>query len=187
MTDLVLVVGHVGAGKTTWAKRIAEETGAVRLTPDEWMVPLFHHHDPPSEHHHPRGMRDVLEGRLVWTAAEVLRAGVDVILDFGLWGREERAALAWLGGTAGASVRTEYLPIDRATQSARVATRWRETPDLTWEMTQDELDAWRRMLQEPDADELAGVYATPEPTGGWRNWVADRWPTSIDPHPLLHE
>lgn len=180
MPQLVLVVGHVGAGKTTRAKELAAATGAVRLTPDEWMVPLFHHSNPPSEHH-PGGLRDVLEGRLVWTAAEMLRAGTDVILDFGLWGREERAALAWLAGAAGASVRTEYLPIDRATQSARVAARWRETPEITWAMNQDDLDAWRGMLQEPDADELAGVYSAPVPPGGWRGWIAERWPTALAP------
>lgn len=181
MSELVLVVGHVGAGKTTRARELAAATGAVRLTPDEWMVPLFHHNNPPSAHY-PGGMRDVLEGRLVWTAAEMLRAGLDVILDFGLWGREERAALNWLAGTLGASTRTEYVRIDPVMQAERVARRWRETPEVTWNVSQADLDRWRTTLHEPDADELSGVYTAPTPPdGGWRRWIAERWPTALAP------
>lgn len=110
MTWLVLIVGHVGAGKTTRAKELAASTAAVRLSPDEWMVPLFNHSDP-------NGMRDAVEGRLIWTAIERLRAGSSVILDFGFWGRDERASLAWLAGTVGAAARTVYVPVDREMQA----------------------------------------------------------------------
>ncbi|MFC0674997.1 AAA family ATPase [Brachybacterium hainanense] len=171
MTQLILMVGHVGAGKTTRATRLARDTGAVRLTPDEWMGPLFRHHDP-------EGMRDVLEGRLVWTALEMLRAGTDVILDFGFWGRDERAALAWAAGRLGARVRTEHVDVDRETQSRQVARRWEETPEQTWEVTQADLDRWRTMLQEPDAAELSGIYSEPQPAEGWAAWISRRWPSS---------
>jgi predicted kinase len=46
------------------------------------MIPLFG--DP-----QPAGKRDVLEGRLIWLALEVLRLGTNVVLDFGLWSRDE--------------------------------------------------------------------------------------------------
>ena len=173
MSELVLMVSHVGGGKTTRAMELAAAMNAVRLSPDEWMAPLFHHSDPD-------GMRDVVEGRLIWTAIDILRAGSSVILDFGFWGWDERAALNWLAGTVGASTRTEYLPIDRATQAERVARRWRETPDQTWRVTEAELDEWRAMLQEPDADELAGLYTAEPPTaGGWAEWITARWPTAL--------
>ncbi|MFD4273137.1 AAA family ATPase [Streptomyces cyaneofuscatus] len=41
MTTLFLMVGLPGAGKTTRARQLAEEHGALRLAPDEWMLPLF--------------------------------------------------------------------------------------------------------------------------------------------------
>lgn len=174
MAELVLLVGHVGAGKTTHAKELAAATGAVRLTPDEWMVPLFDHSDPD-------GMRDVVEGRLIWTAVEILRAGSSVILDFGFWARDERASLSWLASTVGASARTLYLPIARETQAERVAKRWRDTPEQTWEITQADLDEWRELLEPPDSDELAGTYSAEPPGGvGWEKWIAERWPTARD-------
>ncbi|TNU73470.1 ATP-binding protein [Miniimonas arenae] len=173
MAELILVVGHVGAGKTTRAIELASAIGAVRLTPDEWMMALFGESDPD-------GKRDVLEGRLVWTAAQILRSGTSVILDFGLWGRDERAALAWLAGTVGATARTEYLSVDRTTQSARVAARWQESPHSTWAVTDAQLEEWRHLLQEPDARELAGTYrAEPPDPGGWAPWIARRWPTAL--------
>lgn len=137
------------------------------------MIPLFSSPDPGD------GVRDVVEGRLIWTATEILRAGSSVILDFGFWGRDERAALAWLADTVGASTRTGWLPVDRSTQAERVAKRWRETPEQTRQVTQDELDRWRGLLQQPDAAELAGRYETPPPPRGWPGWIAERWPTAL--------
>ena len=61
-----------------------------------------------------------------------------------------------------------------------MAKRWRETPEQTWPVTQAELDEWRAMLQEPDADELQALYTMPAPDGdGWRGWIAERWPTAL--------
>src|SRR3954447_16244468 len=84
MAVMVLVVGLPGAGKTSWARRVEEELGAVRLTPDEWMEALF-------DVSQVDGRRWVLESELLWgVAARVLELGVDVILDYGCWAEEER-------------------------------------------------------------------------------------------------
>src|SRR3954453_7478116 len=82
---LLLMVGLPGAGKTTRAKELAAAHRALRLTPDEWMIPLFG--EPNAD-----GKRDVLEGRLLALALQALRLGTNVVLDFGLWSRDERSA-----------------------------------------------------------------------------------------------
>jgi predicted kinase len=38
---LYLLVGLPGSGKTTKAKQLEVEASALRLTLDEWMIPLF--------------------------------------------------------------------------------------------------------------------------------------------------
>src|SRR5665647_2874560 len=102
---LFVMVGLPAAGKTTRAKQIEEERRALRLTPDEWMIPLFGESEAD-------GKRDVLEGRLIWLALQVLENDIDVVLDFGLWSRDERSALRSLAASTGASCDVVYLEID---------------------------------------------------------------------------
>jgi predicted kinase len=82
-----MMYGYLGAGKTTHARKLAKELGAVRLSPDEEMVAM-HGEEPPADDwgHLERGIKT----RLWKRAAEAVVAGQDVILDFGFWQREER-------------------------------------------------------------------------------------------------
>src|SRR5919109_962252 len=125
VAKMFLIVGLPGAGKTDRAKALATQHSALRLTPDAWMIPLFG--DP-----QPAGKRDILEGRLIWLALEALRLGTNVVLDFGLWGRDERSALRWLARSVGAKSNTIYVPVDRATQIERIHHRWMRTPHETF-------------------------------------------------------
>lgn len=101
MATAHLLYGYLGAGKTTFAKKLQEKIRAVRFSPDEWMVALYGSNPPPdkfNEYH--RRIQGVIDE--MWL--NVLRAGVDVILDFGFWGRlqrdEVRQSIAAAGGVA---------------------------------------------------------------------------------------
>ena len=172
MTSLFLMVGLPGAGKTTVARRLAAEHAALRLTPDEWMIPLFG--APEAD-----GRRDVLEGLLLRLALEALALGTNAVLDFGCWSRDERSAVRHLAASAGGSCRLVYVPVDHETQSARVARRQATTPERTFPMSEADLLRWRALFEEPDAAELAGGDVGGPPGGwpGWREWAEDRWPS----------
>ena len=172
MATLFLIVGLPGAGKTTRARELAAEHRALRLTPDEWMIPLFG--EPDAD-----GKRDVLEGRLIQVALEALRLGTSAVLDFGFWSRDERSALRWLARSAGASCQVVYLPVGRETQLARIARRQAATPHQTFPLTETELDSWRAQFSEPYAAELDGSTLAGPPAGwpGWPEWAAARWPS----------
>jgi predicted kinase len=169
---LFLMVGLPGAGKTTRAKEVAAACRALRFTPDEWMIALF-------DGSQPEGKRDLLEGRLIMVALRALRLGTSVVLDFGLWGRDERSALRWLARSAGAACQVLYLPVDKETQLSRVSHRQATTPHQTFPMTEAELDSWRVQFHEPDAAELDGDEIPDPPAGyqNWPDWAVGRWPS----------
>ena len=98
VATVFLMVGLPGAGKTTRAKELAATHRALRLTPDHWMIPLFG--DSMAQ-----GKRWVLEGRLISLALQALSLGVSVVLDYGLWSRDERSALRYLARRASATCR----------------------------------------------------------------------------------
>src|ERR1700760_4751439 len=172
---LFLIVGLPGAGKTTRARELDAALPALRLTPDEWMIPLFG--DSMAD-----GKRFVLEGRLISVALQALRLGASVVLDFGLWGRDERSALRWLARSAGAACQLVYLPVDKPVQLARIAHRQETTPQRTFPMSEAEVDAWREQFQAPDAAELNGGEIPGPPAGwpGWPEWAVDHWPSCTD-------
>ena len=171
---MFVMVGLPAAGKTSRARELASAWSALRLTPDEWMIPLFGQEQP-------EGKRNVLEGRLIWLALAALRAGVNVVLDFGVWARVERSALRALAASVGASSELVYLEVDAAEQWRRVQARPRTDPVTTFEMTRSDLEQWRRVFQPPDASELAGTDLDPPPEGfgSWQEWVSEWWPTSM--------
>src|SRR5262249_17285530 len=142
---------------------------------DEWMIPLFG--EPEAD-----GRRDVLEGRLISVALQALRLGTSVVLDFGLWSRDERSALRWLATSTGASCQLVYLPVDNDVQRARTAHRQPTTPPRTSPRPEPALARGRRQFRAPDPAELADAQIPGPPPGwpGWPEWAADRWP-SLEP------
>ncbi|GAA2484121.1 AAA family ATPase [Winogradskya humida] len=173
MSHLFLIVGLPGAGKTTTAAQLAASHQALRLTPDEWMIALY-------DGVQPDGKRDLLEGRLIMVALQALRIGTNVVLDFGLWGRDERSALRWLAATADASCTVVYLPVEPDVQRARVAHRQATAPHTTFPMSDADLVTWRAQFQAPDDAELDSTSPVPGPPpgwSGWPQWATDRWPS----------
>jgi predicted kinase len=175
VATLILMVGLPAAGKTTRAKELAATHRALRLTPDLWMIALFG--DSMAD-----GKRWVLEGRLISVALQALRLGTSVVLDYGLWGRDERSALRWLARSAGAASRVVYVPVDKDVQLARIAYRQATAPHQTFPISEADVDLWREQFQVPDAAELEGgeIPSPPARWPGWLEWAADHWPSCTD-------
>jgi predicted kinase len=172
---MYVLVGLPGAGKTARARELEVRQRALRLTPDEWMVPLFG--EPEAA-----GKRDILEGRLVWLALGALRLGISVVLDFGVWAKDERSALRSLAIDAGAACELVYLPVGEVEQRRRLDARMQVASPGAFGLQPDDLQRFRAQFEEPDEDELAGGDSAPVPTGypSWRAWADERWPTSMD-------
>lgn len=171
---MFVMVGLPAAGKTNRARELASAWSALRLTPDEWMIPLFGQEQP-------EGKRNVVEGRLIWVALSALRIGVNVVLDFGVWAKVERSALRALAASVGATSKLVYLPVDEEEQWRRVQARPLTDATPAFEMTRADLDGWRQTFQAPDTSELERADIDPPPAGfdSWEAWVAEWWPTSF--------
>lgn len=169
---LFLTVGLPGAGKTTRAKELAAAHRLLRLTPDDWMAPLFGRSDAD-------GRRDILEGRMIWVAHEVLVSGSGVVLDFGCWSADERYAIRVVAETAGADFSLVYAQTGEEERRRRAATRWREAPQTTFEMTKGDHDRYLASFQPPSHEELVNgpVPAPPPGHDTWPEWASRRWPT----------
>lgn len=178
---MFLMVGLPGSGKTTRAQVLASAAQALRLTPDHWQIPLFGNSIGDFQRR-PGGERWVLEGRLISVALQALRLGTSVVLDFGLWSRDERSALRSLARSVGANCQVVYLAVDKATQLVRIMHRQATSPEQNFPMSEADIDAWREEFQVPNTAELDGT-ANPDPPAGWPDWTAwavDQWPTCTD-------
>ncbi|WP_431948253.1 ATP-binding protein [Micromonospora marina] len=172
---LFLTVGLPGTGKTTEARRVEVEEKALRLTKDEWVKALYGLANPPSA-------SDVIEGRLIEIALRALELGVNVVIDFGLWGRDERSALRQAAADLGASVTMCYFQLTPAEQRQRLDRRLAEEPHTTWHMSDEELATWAALMSIPTPGELDGSEPVDDPPAGfatWDEWREHRWPAVI--------
>jgi predicted kinase len=82
-----LIHGYVGVGKTTFARRLAQELPAIRFSHDEWMSRLYGD-DPPVDQFAEFHQRVSKLIDHYWTRCVEL--GLNVVLDLGFWSRRQR-------------------------------------------------------------------------------------------------
>ena len=172
---LFLTVGLPGTGKTTAARRIEAEHGALRLTKDEWMKALYGHDNPASA-------SDVIEGRLIRLGMRALELGINVVIDYGLWSRDERSALRQAAADIGADVVIRYCELTPAERRKRLDQRLADAPHETWPISEQELTEWGSKFDTPTSGELDGSEPIGDPPNGfttWSEWTEHRWPPSV--------
>ncbi|MET8089333.1 ATP-binding protein [Micromonospora sp. NPDC005220] len=172
---LFLMVGLPCTGKTTAARRIEIECSALRLTKDEWVKALYGHENPPSA-------QDVIEGRLIEIGLRALELGNNVVIDFGLWSRDERSALRQAAADLGVPVEVCYFDLTPSEQRRRLVQRLAEAPHSTWPMSDEELAEWAASFEIPTPAELDGSGPIDDPPVGfatWSEWRTHRWPPSV--------
>ncbi len=148
---LTLMVGLPGAGKTTLAKEIEKETGAVRFTPDEWHLFLFgddFHH--PEEHELHNQRHDKVEALMWELGKQLLRRGVSVILDYGFWAEEQREEKRREAEALGAECQIRYVHAPLEELARRLDARGRAgQKDVFQTITREDLDEWAALFQPP--------------------------------------
>jgi predicted kinase len=145
---LILTCGLPAAGKTALARQLAGDRSAVRITKDEWLTALGSSPwDTPT--------REKVERELWRLAQEILRLGLSVVLDFGLWARIERDEMRSAARGLGVSVELQYIDVPTDVLWRRIQARNSQPPWDSYPIRRADLDGWQLLFQEPDAAELA--------------------------------
>jgi len=145
-----LLCGLPGAGKTTLAKKLAKKHDAVRFTLDEWMIGLYEYSIFDAEYGE---YADRVRERIWETAVDLLRLGLDVVLDWSLWSREKRADLLAKINEVGADHTLYFLNVPLEELRRRLHERNAAHPSRAHQIPIEELERFAPYFEPPEADE----------------------------------
>jgi predicted kinase len=151
LATLHLMVGLPFSGKTTLAKELERECSALRLTTDEWHVLLFGQDAKEPEH----DARYTLIEAMLWKiAGRALALGVNVILDFGFWAREEREEYRSRAKQLGASSEIHFLDVPEDELWRRLEQRNSQPSEESFYISVKMMKPWIEFFQKPGPEEL---------------------------------
>ena len=151
MAKVILLCGRLCCGKSTYAAKLCREGRAVTLSVDAVMLALFGPYV--GERHDLYAART--EKFLLEKSLELVRAGVDVVLDWGPWQKEKRTAIRGFYAARGIPFELHALEVDDATWRARIETRNRA-------VARGECDAYP--VDENLLAKFASRYEPPDPS-----------------------
>ena len=151
MATLHLMVGLPCSGKSTLARKLEHELPALRLTPDEWHIALFGQdaEDPQHDVRHSQ-----IEALLWKVASRALQLGTNVILDFGLWAKEEREDFRARAKELGVSSEIHYLAVPEDELLERLRERNSRPSQRSFLISEEAMKPWFALFQKPAIDEL---------------------------------
>ena len=145
-----LICGFIGAGKTTFAKKLEEKTGAVRITKDEWSI-RFIGNDPTIDGYEEWDRKIIGLSRDI--AFYLAEKGINVIMDEGFWTKEERDELRRKIDAIGAKAVMYYVETPIETIRERVVGRNNILTKDSFKISREMLDNYLMYWQPPSEDE----------------------------------
>jgi len=139
------------SGKTTLARKLADQENALLLTTDAWHLRLYGD-DLGQECHMPNHWK--VEA-LLWEVAErVLALGCNVILDFGFWRREDRDAYRRKAEALGVRCKLHYMDVPHDELRRRLRERNANPPDGVFAIPVEMMELYLSHFAVPTAEEL---------------------------------
>lgn len=124
MGNPILIVGNVGAGKSTYANELSRTKDAYVFAADEWMNSLFMMELPdPATFEWSMERIERVEVQILIETLKLLERGIQVVLDMGFVGREQRARVMRYFEARGHEPILHHLDVDKETRWKRVGQR----------------------------------------------------------------
>lgn len=145
-----LLCGFIGSGKTTFARKLEKETGAIRFTKDEWMVKIFGNTPPKDKFVEYDSKMTELTTE---TALRCLKSGTNVIIDGGFWYRKQRDEIHQTLKDMGVVAKLYFIDTPVDIMKTRTIKRSENIPIDSFSITEKEFNDYLKMFQPPTHDE----------------------------------
>jgi len=151
-----LIIGATGAGKTTFAKRLAAERNAIMFVSDDWLNRLFIPDLPPHDAWAWALVRVERCEEQIWKLVQqLLNRGIEVVLDINMMNRAVRARQQAFAKSSGFPFQIYFLDVDRETRWKRVSKRNEEKGETySFQVSKTFFDFVESVLEPPSEDEL---------------------------------
>ena len=149
MAKVFLICGKICSGKSTYSEKLRKEHGAVLLSVDEITLNLFGQHcGDEHDNYVERTEKYHFEKSL-----EILEVGVNVILDWGFWTKEERDFAKQFYNSHNIEYEFHYIDISDEVWNQRLAKR-------NAEVFKNETSAY--YIDENIAKKFSNIFCKPE-------------------------
>ena len=146
-----VICGFIGAGKTTFARKLEKETKAIRITKDEWMIKIFGNKIT-SDKNFERYDKNITE-LATDIAFEILKSGGDVIIDEGFWVKSQRDDIKKKILNIGAKPMLYYVECSVEKMRERVVNRSKTPPLDSFEINEEMFDKYLKYWEPPSKEE----------------------------------
>jgi predicted kinase len=124
MPKIHLVLGPMGAGKSTYCKALSARIGGIHIALDEWFARLFIQDRPGANYIRWSAERKARLMNHLWThALSLLASGATPVLEFGLAQRQARMKVYKRARDAGVGLQIYVLDAPREVRRERVLRR----------------------------------------------------------------
>jgi len=154
MGKAILICGKIGSGKTTYARKLAQELNAVMMGQDEIMLGLFgselYTNNLPLYEKYSAWVQEYVK----YKSAEAANAGATVICDNGFWSRAERDMLRKYYSGRGVVCEFHYMDTTEKQRLLNIQTRNEAVRqgDVSYYFTED--DIVHHFFEIPSDDEI---------------------------------
>ncbi|MDO8610520.1 MAG: ATP-binding protein, partial [bacterium] len=141
----------IGAGKTTFARKLEKETKAIRITKDEWIIKIFGNKITSDKNF------EVYDHNIIELARnisfQILKSGGDVIIDEGFWAKSQRDEMKKKILDIGAKPIFYYVESSVTKMKERVISRSKYPPIDSFEINEETFDKYLIYWEPPTVEE----------------------------------